>query len=182
MKPYFHLEIGENLSLVIPELSMMEEFYQLVDSDREHLRRFLDFVDGCTSVDSQIGYYKMKMTGNANGTDKLFYIADDDRLIGCVDLHFIDAKNKKAEIGYWLHSSCTGKNIMTRAVKKLCQYAFEVLELNKLTIIADVENLPSNRVAVKAGLTFVGLKRQDVLIYGEYQDMNEYCLLRSEWR
>lgn len=179
MKPYIRLPIEEQLYLVVPELSMLEEVYQLVDSDRKHLGTFLSFVDHCTGVESQVDYYRLKMKGNAAGTDKLFFIAQEDQIIGCVDLHSIDQANRKAEIGYWIHSNFSGQNIMTKAVKKLCQYSFEVLELNKLTIFADVENLPSNRVAVKAGFSFVGVKLQDTFISGEYRDFNEYYLLKS---
>ena len=121
----------------------------------------------------------MKLKGSANGTDKLFFIAYKDKLIGTIDLHFIHPKVKKAEIGYWVHADYTQKGVASKAVRALCQYAFEVLELNKLTIMADVRNIGSNKVAQNCGFTFLGTRPQDALIYGEYQDMNEYYLLKE---
>lgn len=181
MTKYFGLSIDEQLSLVIPELSMAEEVFRLIDSDRDHIRTFLSFVDSTVDVTSEINYFKMKMTGAANGTDKLFFIAEDDKLIGCIDLHKIDLNNGKAEIGYWIHSSYSGKSIMSKAVKRLCSYSFEVLELNKLIIFADIENIASNKVALKSGFKLVGVKPQDIVMYDQYRDMNEYYLLKSDF-
>lgn len=179
MTKYFGLSIDEQLNLVTPELSMADEVFRLVDSDRDHIRTFLSFVDDTVDVTSEINYFKIKMTGAANGTDKLFLIAVDSKIIGCIDLHKIDLNNGKAEIGYWIHSNYSGKNIMSKAVKKLCSYSFEVLKLNKLIIFADVKNIASNKVALKSGFKLVGVKPQDVFMYDKYRDMNEYYLLKS---
>ncbi len=178
---YFGLNINKDFKLIIPEMSMVQEVYNLVDSDRQHLRTFLDFVDTSVDVNSQIGYFKMKMNGAANGTDKLFFIATKNKIIGCIDLHNIDLNSKKAEIGYWIHSNYAGKNIVTQSVNKLCDYSFNILELNKLSIFADVENIASNRVALKSGFKLVGTKIQDVIRYDTYRDMNEYYLLKSDF-
>lgn len=181
MKKYFGLSIDKNLDLVIPELSMADEVFRLVDSDRDHLRTFLGFVDSSVDVTSQINYFKMKMAGAANGTDKLFFIATNNKIIGCMELHNMDSNTGKAEIGYWIHSSYSSQNIISKAVKRLCTYSFEVLELNKLSIFADVENIASNKIAIKNGFKLVGIKLQDVVIYDKYRDMNEYYLLKSDF-
>lgn len=181
MTNYFHLPIGDGYSLVAAEISMAKELFELVDSNREHLRTFLDFVDSSVDETLQENYIKMKLQGSANGTDKLFFIAFDDKLIGTIDLHFIHPTVKKAEIGYWVHADFTRKGVTSKAVRALCQYAFDVLELNKLTIMADVRNIGSNKVAQNCGFTFLGTRPQDSFIYGEYQDMNEYYLMKNDF-
>lgn len=182
MSKYFHLPIGDGYSLVAAEITMAEDIFKLVDSNREHLRTFLDFVDASVDVTLQENYIKMKLQGSANGTDKLFFIASGDQLIGTIDLHAIHPTVKKAEIGYWVHTDYTKKGVTSKAVRALCQYAFDVLNLNKLTIMADVRNIGSNKVAQSCGFTFLGTHPQDALIYDEYQDMNEYYLLKESFR
>lgn len=181
MTKYIGLNIEENLDLIVPELSMADELFQLVDSDREHIRSFLSFVDSTVDVSNQTDYIKLKLTGAANGTDKLFLIFKDNKIIGTIDLHRMDLTNKKAEIGYWIHSSQAGQNIMSKAVNRICEYAFEALDLNKLVIFADVENIASNKVALKTGFSLVGVKVQDMIMYDQYRDMNEYFLLKSDF-
>ncbi|GEQ34201.1 hypothetical protein B795N_20830 [Marinilactibacillus psychrotolerans] len=48
----------KNVDLVIPELGMIDEFFSLIDSDRDHLRIFLNFVESSFGVNSQINYFK----------------------------------------------------------------------------------------------------------------------------
>jgi len=177
----FFLNVDNDLRLIIPELSMASEVYNLVDSDRKKLRIFLDFIDDCKDVSSQIEYFKMKKLGEANGTDKLFFITLKSKIIGCIDLHNINQKTRKAEIGYWIHSMYSGNNIVTQAVEVLCRYSFNVLNINKLSIFADVDNIASNKVALKCNFKLVGIKVQDAVIYGEYRDMNEYYLIKSDF-
>lgn len=178
MSKYIHLAITEQLNLIVPEIQMAEELFQLVDSDREHLRPFLSFLDSAREVEVQRKFIQTKLHGAAKGTDKLFFIAMDDKIIGSIDLHTIDLKNQKAEIGYWIHSAYTKQHITSKAVKRLCQYAFETLGLNKLTIMADTENIASNAVAKSCGFTLLGTRKQDIYLHDAFCDMNEYYLLK----
>lgn len=177
----FTLNITNDLALLYPELSMAQELFDLINSDREHIGKFLPFVDITKSVDDETNYLKMKLSGVANGTDFPCFITKSDRIIGTIDLHFINHDNKKAEIGYWLHSSYARQGLTKLAVQTICDYAFQNLGLNKLVIKADTENIASNQVAQSCGFRLVGVKKQDMLMRGEFRDMNVYEILKSEW-
>ncbi len=181
MTHYLSLPVTEHILLVQPTLDIAENLFALVDSDREHLSEFLEFIDATKEIADEHTFLKMKLIGEANGEDRLFLIYYDEQLAGTIDLHFIDQKNKKAEIGYWLHSKFANKGIASKTVLKICDIAFEDLNLNKLTIIADTENIASNKVAQKCGFIFVATDREDVVRYGEFRDMNRYCLLKNEF-
>lgn len=181
MKNYFYLPIDSKLSLVQPTVDMATILFDLVDSDREHIGEFMDFVDITKEPRDEINYINMKLSGQVKGTDRLFLISYEDELVGSIDLHFIDSHNKKAEIGYWIHSSQAKKGITTKCVKKVCQIAFEEMGLNKLSIGADTENTGSNAVALKSGFSFVGTDKQDIMMYDRLRDMNKYSLLRSDF-
>lgn len=181
MKNYFTLAIDEQITLIQPMFSMAEKLYELVDQDREHLRRFLDFVDITTKVEDETNYLKMKLTGYVEGTDCLFLIGYEGEIVGSIDIHFINQQANRGEIGYMISSSYTNKGIVTKCVKKVCEIAFEELGLNKLALMADVENLPSNKVAQKAGFSLVGTLKEEILMYEQYRDLNRYELLKSEF-
>ncbi len=180
MEYAFKWEINPKLSLVSPSVYLAKAVYQALDNDRKHLRTYLDFVDTTTSVEDEEAYIKMKLGGEMNGTDRLFFIAYQEEIVGSIDFHFIDLNNQTAEIGYWVASSHCGKNIATEAVKTLCKIAFDEMGLNRLTIVADVENKPSNRVAIKSGFKKEGTFRQSKKVYDERRDFNIYALLKEE--
>lgn len=177
----FTLNMTDDLALLYPELSMAQELFDILDSDRDHIGKFLSFVDSTKSVEDETNYLKMKLHAVANGTDFLCFITKFNKIIGTIDLHMIDQVNKKAEIGYWLHSSYARQGITKLAVQTLCNYAFQNLGLNKLVIEADTENIASNRVAQSCGFRLIGVKKQDMLMRGEFRDMTVYEVLKSEW-
>ncbi|MEG0550370.1 MAG: GNAT family protein [Vagococcus sp.] len=181
MTYYFTLPVTKDIAFVQPRLELAAVVFQLIDSDRKHLEEFLDFVEITKEIKDEEIYLKMKLTGEANGTDRLFFISYQGELVGTIDLHFIDHKNKKADIGYWIHSDFIKKGIMTASVHKICDIAFEDLDLNKLTIIADSKNIASNGVAKKCGFTFVATDKEESMLYGELRDTNRYALLKRDY-
>lgn len=181
MKHYFSLPITKDISLVQPSIKMAKPLFELVDSDRKHLEEYLEFVKRTKTVADEEKFLKLSLINESNGTDKLFFIYFKGQLAGTIDLHFIDDYHKRAEIGYWIHSNFTGKGITTLAVQKVCEVAFEDLELNKLTIAADSQNIGSNKVAQKAGFQLIATFKEDHMLYGELRDVNRYYLLKSDF-
>lgn len=182
MSYYFTIPVTEKIALAYCDVSMAQSIYELVLSDKEHIGEFLDFPEKTIDVSNQEVYIKMKLRNNAEGTDKLFCILFERTIVGCIDLHRINQTNQTAEIGYWIHSSYKNKGIVSAVVQQLCDYSFNYLQLNKLSILADVTNLPSNQVALKCGFEFVGTDKEDVLLHGTLRDMNKYSLLKKNFK
>ncbi|AIG65602.1 GNAT family N-acetyltransferase [Weissella tructae] len=180
-KNYFKMHVKDDLFLVYPEMRMAPELFALIDSDRTHLRTFLDFVDDTMSPKDQVDYFKLKLDGVVKQTDALFFVAIEDTLIGCVDLHDIDLSTRQADIGYWIHSNYQRQGIISSVVQKLCEYGFLNLELNRLNLVIDTKNIASNKVALKNGFTFSGTQEDDILLYGTLRDMNYYYLLKRNF-
>lgn len=180
-KNYFKTHIKDDLYLVYPEIRMAQELFTLIDSDRDQLRTFLDFVDDVVDASSQVDYFKSKLDGVAKQTDALFFIAIEDTIIGCADLHDITLSTRQADIGYWLHSSYQRQGIISSVVNKLCEYGFLNLNLNRLNLVIDTQNVPSNRVALKNSFIFSGVQEDDVLLHGSLRDMNYYYLLKRDF-
>lgn len=181
MIEYFSLAIDEQLSLVQPTVKMAQIMFDLIDCDRDHLGSFLDFIDHIQEVKDEEDFLKLKLKGEAEGTDRLLLIAYEAEIIGVVDLHLIDQLNHKAEIGYWISSKFSRQGMMAKVVNKVTQIAFKEMGLNKLSIVADIENYGSNRVAQNCNFTLVGTEREDRLVNGRYRDMNYYSILKSEF-
>ncbi|MDH6363200.1 ribosomal-protein-serine acetyltransferase [Enterococcus sp. PF1-24] len=181
MENYLSLKVTEEICLVHPELTSAEVIFNLIDSDREHLAEFLDFINTTTKVEDERDFLKMKLTGCAQGTDRMYLIAYQDEIVGCLDLHFINQEYKKAEIGYWIHSTATRKGIVSQCVKTVLRIAFEDLSLNKVILRADVENMGSNGVAMSCGFTLEGTERAAVFFRERFHDMNVYSILKSEF-
>ncbi|WP_268745658.1 GNAT family N-acetyltransferase [Leuconostoc mesenteroides] len=98
--------------------------FELLNSDRENISQFFGFLASIKTEEDEVNYIKKKLHGIADGTDAFFSIIRDDHIVGVINLHFIDSENKKTYIGYWLHSKFHHQGIMTKSVRKVCEYTF----------------------------------------------------------
>ncbi|MBM7613644.1 GNAT family N-acetyltransferase [Alkaliphilus hydrothermalis] len=87
----------------------------------------------------------------------------------------------KAEMAYWVGVPYWGKGYCSEAGKALMKFGFDELELNKIYALCMKGNRGSSKVMEKMGMIFEGLKREDVMKWGEYVDLESYSILRKEY-
>lgn len=56
-----------------------------------------------------------------------------------------------AEVGYWVKPQSRGRGVAARAVRALCRWAFDTLDVELVEWRCEVGNVASRRVAEKAG-------------------------------
>ena len=112
--------------------------------------------------------------------DYAVVINETQELIGAISL-MLETNHKKAEIGYWFGVPYWNKGYCTEALKEIIKYGYEQLDLNRIYARAMVENEGSWRVMEKAGMYFEGVRRQEVLKWGEFKDLKYYYLLKEDY-
>ena len=103
-----------------------------------------------------------------------------NQFVGLVGLKDADAANRKIEIGYWLSENYQKKGIMTRACHAMVDYAFDVLEINRVQLKAAAGNKKSQQVAERLGFKREGIERDGELHSCGYVDLIIFSLLKSE--
>ena len=86
----------------------------------------------------------------------LLAVDAQDRLLGSFSLMELDLEQGHGEIGYWVAAEARGRGIATRAVRMLADWARDELGLTRIVVLPDKDNLPSRRVAERAGFTDTG--------------------------
>ncbi len=84
------------------------------------------------------------------------YLKGTDTLVGSSGLQEIDWEVPKFEIGYWCRTKLTGRGYITEAVRGITEFAFDALGARRVEIRCDSRNLPSARVAERAGFLLEG--------------------------
>lgn len=92
----------------------------------------------------------------------------------------IDWANVNAEMGYWLGMPYWGRGYCTEAAKAVLRYGFEVLELHRIHAAHFRHNPASGRVMQKIGMSYEGCRRQHVLKWGKFEDLEQYGILHSD--
>lgn len=119
--------------------------------------------------------------GWQKGEHYTFAVFDaQDRLIGDVGLNQLDGHNLRANLGYWLRPSATGKGYAALAGRVLTAFGFETLGLRRIEIVAAVGNHASQRTAEHIGARREGVARQRIVMHGQSDDAVVYGLLPGD--
>jgi [ribosomal protein S5]-alanine N-acetyltransferase len=103
------------------------------------------------------------------------------KLVGGLALRHWDRGHRRTEIGYVMNPRYQGRGIMTEAVRLVIVCGFEQLQLNRIEAHCFVENVASEQVMRKAGMTLDGTLRQYEFIKGRFWDTRIYALLRDDY-
>jgi [ribosomal protein S5]-alanine N-acetyltransferase len=103
------------------------------------------------------------------------------KLSGAIGLG-ISQTNLNAELGYWIGVAFWNQGYCSEAALATLEYGFRVLRLNRIWAAHFARNQASGRVLQKIGMTHEGCLRQHILKWGEYLDVEQYGILRTEWK
>jgi len=100
-------------------------------------------------------------------------------LIGGIGLRLESAHNH-AELGYWLGVPYWGKGYATEAALAVVRYGFEELRLHRIQASHFSSNPASGNVLRKIGMSHEGCKREHILKWGKYLDLELYGMVRAD--
>ncbi len=106
-------------------------------------------------------------------------IKSNKTLIGAVGL-VIDRLHLRATLGYWIGKPYWGSGYATEAALAVVRFGFEELGLNRISAGHFKRNPVSGRVMQKIGMQHEGTRRKNVIKWGEFQDMEEYAILKED--
>jgi [ribosomal protein S5]-alanine N-acetyltransferase len=121
----------------------------------------------------------LEMAGLQSPTT-VFAIATQEEAIGGIGVSLNqDVHRLTAEMGYWLGEPHWGKGLMTEAVAKFTEYAFECFQLMRIYAEPYAGNRKSCRVLEKAGFVLEGRLRSSVIKDGQILDQFLYARIRA---
>ena len=80
-----------------------------------------------------------------------------------------------------MRTGYTGKSYATEATRLLARFGIEQLLLKRIEIVASVENIPSQRVAERAGAYKEGISRNRLSIHGKFHDAVVYSFIPQDF-
>lgn len=100
--------------------------------------------------------------------------------MGAIGLHL--REGGAFELGYWLGEPYWGKGYATEAAQRLVQFAFEDLDIDRLTAGHFFDNAASGHVLSKVGFTYTHDDFRESLARGGKVLCHEMVQLQSDWR
>lgn len=119
---------------------------------------------------------------NRNNTVRCAIVAEDDVIIGLISLTNIDYLNQNAKLHIMIgESNNQGKGIGTFAVKEMLKHAFMNMNLYRVELQVLESNIIAQKLYEKVGFKKEGVKRSCVYKNGDFVNMHEYSILKSEF-
>lgn len=158
-----------------------EEIFAVVCQNREHLGRWLPWVESTRAPEDTRRFLEQVAANRAEGRTAAYSLRVRGKLAGLIGLHDIDEANGTAQIGYWLAADYEGQGWMTRSVQALLAMAFNGLALERIEIRCAAGNTRSQAIPKRLGFTYEGTLRSAQRLPGGRVDTRVYSLLREEW-
>ena len=117
---------------------------------------------------------------NDLAVDWAIEVTNEKILIGCISFE-INKTHRRAELGYWIGIDFWNNGYCPEALAKAIEYAFHVLNLNKVTTRYMSHNIGFGRVIEKIGMEKEGLFKQDMLRNGRSTEMVVYGILNKDF-
>lgn len=103
------------------------------------------------------------------------------KLIGTCGFVTWFPRHARAEVAYAIGRRYWNQGLTTDALREVIRFGFERMGLNRIEARCMPENVASERVMQKVGMTFEGLLRQQMYVKGRYDDLKLYSILRGEF-
>lgn len=174
------LLVDEEITLRELALKDALSIFNTIDTERDYLSEWLPFVELTQDITFTSRFIENYLKSEER--DLTCIIRYRNRFVGLIGLKDTDYDNHKTEIGYWISEKYQGKGIVTRACRRLIDYAFDDLKLNRIQIKAATGNLKSQRIPEKLGFAKEGIERDGELHDRGYVDLIIYGLLKKDWK
>ena len=93
-----------------------------------------------------------------------------------------DMDNASVEIGYSLAKWMWNGGYMTEALRRVIDYTFDAMDINRIEAQHELDNPASGRVMEKCGMRKEGVLRQRLYNKGKFVDVALYAILKDDAR
>lgn len=104
-----------------------------------------------------------------------------NHLVGCITLFDFKEETISCSVSYWLDQSFIGFDIASKAIKIVCEYAYENLDISYVQAEIQRENTPSIFTAIKAGFKYSKNQDVDLIVNGVPKGHQIFIASRYEW-
>ena len=170
-----HTLESERLVLRPLTLDDAEALYEFKSDEQTTRYIYEPHQDLTRTLNSMANYYLKEPIGKY-----AVVLKETNKVIGIFEFR-VHEHNKSGEIGYTLDSRYWGHGYMTEAGKRILEFAFNDLQLERVFAEHDTNNVASGKVMQRLGMTCDGILRKSRMFKGELIDGAYYSILKSEY-
>ncbi len=155
------------------KVGLVEEIWRWTTNNirsKDEMRRYIEIA---------LGEYNRKVSLPFVTVEK-----SSNKIVGSTRFGNIDAKNRRAEIGWtWINPAWQRTRINTEAKLLMLTHAFETWKCIRVEFKTDVLNEKSRNAILRLGAKEEGILRQHIITdSGRFRDTVYFSIIDSEWK
>jgi RimJ/RimL family protein N-acetyltransferase len=128
-----------------------------------------------------VQWFARYQAAREKGTAETFAaVAPDGAFLGVALAPHIDADAREMELGYMVAPAARGRGVASEMLRQLTSWAFAEGQALRASLLIDVVNVASQRVAVRAGYTLEGVLRSTYFKQGKRSDVQLWSRLPTD--
>lgn len=175
---------GRNILLRRLEQSFIPEIFAAAFESRGgEFTRWMPWCHENYAIADTVKFVAYAEEMQEKGLEYNFAIFDksDLRFTGMISLNQYNFQHNLINLGYWIRVSAQKRGTASAAARLLAATAFQDLTINRIEILAAVENLPSRKAAEKAGAKYEGILRKRLMIGDRNHDAALFSYIREDF-
>lgn len=105
----------------------------------------------------------------------------NDELVGMIGLNKYSRENNRIELSFELSKDYWGRGIISSAIEKVLDFAFNEMKINRVEALTSPKNLASCRVLSKNGFIKEGILKEYRCCQSKYHNMAMYSILERKY-
>jgi RimJ/RimL family protein N-acetyltransferase len=158
-----------------------QEFAAYIARNREHLAPWLPWATALTDVDGTRDWLQRYADNQAQDGGRIYGIWLDGQLAGGTLFRTFEPRFGTAEIGVWISPEASGRGLITRAARRMIEWAIGERGMHRVEWRCVPTNERSIAAAKRLGMTLDGVLRGAFPHLGVQHDVQVWSLLASEY-
>lgn len=155
-------------------------WHEVVTQSREEIFRWEDWPEALPNEEATKVLLARLADDWTSGRGFYCAVHDGDRLIGGVTIANVLWDCRCADLGYWVATEHRGRGIAGWAARRMIDYGFQVLKLQRIQLVIRADHIASQRVAEKLGAQFEGVARKRILHRDRSLDARVYAVTQGD--
>jgi ribosomal-protein-serine acetyltransferase len=172
------MKVDKHTDIVFLHQSFAVKFHLLYQSHRRHISKWFNKEVITSDANTFVCLVNDALADYAKGKTLQCAIRYQQEIIGYIGLVKINSQLKKAELNYWISHQYLGRGIISACCKSMIEYAFSFLNLEKLEIAIDTNNLDSRKMCETLNFELEGILNRADNINGLVINHAQYGLLK----
>lgn len=175
------LEVNKDLFLKSFSIENATEVLSCIQRNTSHLQQWIPWIKPKSDL-GQIEAFIYEQIKHAEHQEGIMLgIYQNNELIGMIGLQDWDHQLGIAELGFWIEKRRLRQGIMTVAIKRLVQFGFTEMQLNKIIATFSITNVRAHKLLERIGFKLEGVLRNQMLHHGIKTNKVVMGFLKEEW-